>query len=38
MMLNGDPLANVSNLLNVAVVIKEGEVVIDHRQPTRAAR
>ena len=35
--LNGDPLANVSNLLNVAVVIKGGEVVIDHRQRRGAA-
>jgi imidazolonepropionase-like amidohydrolase len=26
--LNGDPLANVSNLLNVAMVIKGGEVVV----------
>jgi imidazolonepropionase-like amidohydrolase len=29
--LNGDPLANVSNLLNVAMVIKGGEVVVDKR-------
>ncbi|HVH29091.1 MAG TPA: amidohydrolase family protein [Vicinamibacterales bacterium] len=29
--LNGDPLADVSNLLNVAVVIKGGEVVVDKR-------
>src|SRR5688572_21615676 len=29
--LNGDPLANVSNLLNVAMVIKGGEVVVDRR-------
>ena len=28
---NGDPLANVSNLLDVAVVIKGGEVVVDKR-------
>jgi imidazolonepropionase-like amidohydrolase len=27
--LNGDPLANVSNLLNVAMVIKGGEVVVE---------
>jgi len=36
--LTGDPLANVSNLLNVAVVIKEGRIVVDHRGPTRAGR
>ena len=29
--LNGDPLVNVSNLLNVAMVIKGGEVVVDKR-------
>jgi imidazolonepropionase-like amidohydrolase len=29
--LNGDPLANVSSLLNVAMVIKGGEVVVDRR-------
>jgi len=29
--LNGDPLADVSNLLNVAMVIKGGEVVVDKR-------
>jgi imidazolonepropionase-like amidohydrolase len=29
--LGGDPLANVSNLLNVAMVIKGGEVVVDKR-------
>ena len=29
--LSGDPLANVSNLLNVAMVIKGGEVVVDKR-------
>jgi imidazolonepropionase-like amidohydrolase len=29
--LNGDPLANVSNLLNVAMVIKGGEVVVEKR-------
>jgi imidazolonepropionase-like amidohydrolase len=29
--LNGDPLANVSNLLEVAMVIKGGEVVVDKR-------
>jgi imidazolonepropionase-like amidohydrolase len=29
--LNGDPLANVTNLLNVAVVIKGGEIVVDKR-------
>ena len=29
--LNGDPLANVSNLLNVAMVVKGGEVVVDKR-------
>ena len=29
--LNGDPLANVSNLLEVAMVIKGGEIVIDKR-------
>ncbi len=29
--LDGDPLANVSNLLNVAVVIRGGEVVVDKR-------
>jgi imidazolonepropionase-like amidohydrolase len=33
--LNGDPLANVSNLLEVAMVIKGGEVVVDKRQPAR---
>ena len=27
--LNGDPLANITNLLNVAAVIKGGEVVVD---------
>ena len=30
-MLNGDPLANVTNLLNVVVVIKEGAIVVDRR-------
>lgn len=30
-MLNGDPLADVDNLLNVAVVIKGGKVVADKR-------
>jgi imidazolonepropionase-like amidohydrolase len=30
-MLSGDPLANVSNLLNVVMVIKNGEVVVDRR-------
>lgn len=30
-MLNGDPLANVSNLLNVSVVVKGGQVVVDKR-------
>ncbi|RPH59073.1 MAG: hypothetical protein EHM89_11360 [Acidobacteria bacterium] len=29
--LNGDPLANVSNLLNVSVVVKGGQVVVDKR-------
>ena len=29
--LNGDPLANVSNLLNVAMVIKGGEVVVERK-------
>jgi enamidase len=29
--LNGDPLAIVSNLLSVATVIKGGEVVVEHR-------
>ena len=29
--LNGDPLGNTSNLLNVAMVIKSGEVVVDKR-------
>jgi imidazolonepropionase-like amidohydrolase len=29
--LNGDPLANVSNLLNVAMVIKGGQVVVEKR-------
>lgn len=29
--LNGDPLADISNLLNVAMVIKGGEVVVDRR-------
>jgi imidazolonepropionase-like amidohydrolase len=29
--LNGDPLASVSNLLNVATVIKGGEVVVERR-------
>jgi imidazolonepropionase-like amidohydrolase len=29
--LNGDPLANVSNLLNVVMTIKGGEVVVDKR-------
>ena len=29
--LNGDPLANVSNLLNVAVVVQGGNVVVDRR-------
>jgi enamidase len=31
-MLNGDPLANISNLLNVAVVIKGGNIMVDKRQ------
>jgi imidazolonepropionase-like amidohydrolase len=30
-LLNGDPLANVQNLLNVAMVVKGGEVVVDKR-------
>jgi imidazolonepropionase-like amidohydrolase len=29
--LNGDPLANISNLLNVSVVVKGGQVVVDKR-------
>jgi imidazolonepropionase-like amidohydrolase len=29
--LNGDPLANVSNLLNVAMVIKGGQVVVEKK-------
>ena len=29
--LNGDPLASVSNLLNVAMVIKGGEVVVERK-------
>jgi imidazolonepropionase-like amidohydrolase len=29
--LNGDPLANITHLLNVAVVVKFGEIVIDKR-------
>ena len=29
--LNGDPLADVSNLLNVAMVVKGGELVVDKR-------
>ena len=29
--LNGDPMANVSNLLNVSVVVKGGQVVVDKR-------
>src|SRR5688500_11713479 len=29
--LTGDPLANVSNLLNVAMVIKGGEVVVERK-------
>ncbi len=29
--LNGDPLANVSNLLNVSMVVKGGQVVVDKR-------
>jgi imidazolonepropionase-like amidohydrolase len=29
--LNGDPLANVSNLLNVVMVIKGGEVVVERK-------
>jgi imidazolonepropionase-like amidohydrolase len=30
--LNGDPLANISNLLNVSVVVKGGQVVVDKRR------
>jgi imidazolonepropionase-like amidohydrolase len=29
--LNGDPLADTDSLLNVAVVVKDGEVVVDNR-------
>lgn len=31
-LIDGDPLADVHHLLNVQVVIKGGEIVIDHRQ------
>jgi imidazolonepropionase-like amidohydrolase len=33
-LLNGDPLANASNLLNVVAVIRQGEIVVDRRRPT----
>ena len=29
--IDGDPLADISNLLNVAVVVKGGKIVVDHR-------
>jgi len=36
--LDGDPLANVTNLLNVAVVIKGGEVVVERRETATGRR
>jgi imidazolonepropionase-like amidohydrolase len=34
-MLNGDPLVNISHLLDVALVIKGGTIVVDKRAAAR---
>ena len=36
-LLDGDPLDNIESVLKVRLVIKEGSVVADHRQPVRSS-